>query len=298
MKKYIAGMLFAAIVMVSAPSFTHAVTESETQVQSTSISELLVLIQSLMKQVESLQKQLTQVREELKDNLREGVTDEDVKKIQEMLATDSDLYPRGIVSGYFGPLTKDALKRFQARHELALTGEVDAATKKLMLEYFKERKNGKFPAGLLNAPGIAKKIRDRLQEKDGEYSINCDDKKASGPLCKEDKSKNDEEEDEEENDDDEDSEDNNEEVVSATTMSRADLAISDAKDAISDLKDLLAASITDSDSIEDVENEFADAENYLAKAKVYFAKKDYRMASYYAEKAQRYAEKGVNELDF
>lgn len=52
-------------------------------------------------------------------NLKKGVWSDEVKKLQRFLATDSELYPEGEVSGYFGPLTERAVGRFQARHGIA-----------------------------------------------------------------------------------------------------------------------------------------------------------------------------------
>lgn len=39
-----------------------------------------------------------------------------VRLLQQLLATDRTLYPEGIVSGYYGPLTREAVKRFQVRY--------------------------------------------------------------------------------------------------------------------------------------------------------------------------------------
>ena len=64
----------------------------------------------------------------LSDDLKVGATGEDVKILQVALSQDESLYPSGIVSGYFGQLTKQAVTNFQVRYNLPATGEVDMAT--------------------------------------------------------------------------------------------------------------------------------------------------------------------------
>lgn len=43
---------------------------------------------------------------------------DDVKKLQEFLAQDKEVYPEGITSGYFGSLTQKAIGRFQLKHNI------------------------------------------------------------------------------------------------------------------------------------------------------------------------------------
>jgi peptidoglycan hydrolase-like protein with peptidoglycan-binding domain len=57
--------------------------------------------------------------------LERGSSGADVKKLQELLKTMPDVYPEGIVSGYFGALTLKAVKRFQMKYgieSLGITG--------------------------------------------------------------------------------------------------------------------------------------------------------------------------------
>jgi prefoldin subunit 5 len=137
---------------------------------------------ALLAKIEELQKQIATLSGEvkmLKSTLTEGSSNDDVKKVQELLASDPTIYPEAKVTGYFGALTKEAIKRFQKRHELPETGIVDEETKALMEEYLKERTNGQVPPGLLRAPGIMKKVEDRM-------GMKCDNSgpgKGMGPLC-------------------------------------------------------------------------------------------------------------------
>ncbi len=58
-----------------------------------------------------------------------GYTDESVKVIQEVLKTDKSVYPEGLVTGYYGPLTAKAVSKFQTQAGLPATGVLDNETK-------------------------------------------------------------------------------------------------------------------------------------------------------------------------
>jgi len=49
-------------------------------------------------------------------NLQQGDSGTDVTNLQTVLKSDSSVYPEGIVSGYFGVLTKAAVARFQDKY--------------------------------------------------------------------------------------------------------------------------------------------------------------------------------------
>ena len=58
--------------------------------------------------------------------LRMGTESSDVRRLQQLLATDPEVYPRGIVSGYFGSLTRDAVRAFQAKYGIVSQGTEDS----------------------------------------------------------------------------------------------------------------------------------------------------------------------------
>ena len=282
-------MFFVALAAVAVVP-TQAKAETAVVTSTSNVSGLLEMVQSLMKQVETLQKQLAalkgEIREELKDGLKEGVTDEDVKKIQELLATDPTIYPKGLVSGYYGPLTRDAVKALQKRNGLDDTGVVDAETKALLLEYFKERTGGKIPPGLLKAPGIDKKIKDRMKkDEDGDWSLDCDEKKAAGPLCK----------DKDKGDADEDKDDSNDKDVKDRTGVLSQRAIDAAEVMINNLEAAIEDA-EDEDLVEDAEEELDEAIEYLEKAEAFLKEKKYTFATSNAVKARRTAEKAIDAL--
>jgi peptidoglycan hydrolase-like protein with peptidoglycan-binding domain len=57
-----------------------------------------------------------------------GMSGSDVSVLQTFLAGDATLYPQGIVSGYFGFLTKAAVSNFQSRNGIDAVGRVGPIT--------------------------------------------------------------------------------------------------------------------------------------------------------------------------
>ncbi|MDE1925550.1 MAG: peptidoglycan-binding protein, partial [Patescibacteria group bacterium] len=60
--------------------------------------------------------------------LRLGDKGDGVKLLQTMLAADPSVYPQGIISGFFGPMTAEALKLYQQKHGLERVGFIGPKT--------------------------------------------------------------------------------------------------------------------------------------------------------------------------
>jgi Putative peptidoglycan binding domain/Purple acid Phosphatase, N-terminal domain len=60
--------------------------------------------------------------------LETGMTGSDVSTLQTFLAQDPTMYPQGLVTGYFGFLTKAAVSNFQTRNGLDSVGRVGPLT--------------------------------------------------------------------------------------------------------------------------------------------------------------------------
>lgn len=85
-----------------------------------------------------------------------GETNDDIKRIQKLLATDPEIYPYGVASGFFGPKTEEAMKNLQARNGWDTPGVVGPATKDLLERYFKAYPDENWPADVLkSAPPAA-----------------------------------------------------------------------------------------------------------------------------------------------
>ncbi len=51
-----------------------------------------------------------------------GSRNNNVKSLQEFLAKDPSIYPEGLITGYFGLLTKKAVQRFQCKYGITCEG--------------------------------------------------------------------------------------------------------------------------------------------------------------------------------
>lgn len=60
-----------------------------------------------------------------KENLRKGARGEEVRKLQEFLSFNSVIYPQGLITGYFGPLTEEAVEEFQEYYAVLEPGLIE-----------------------------------------------------------------------------------------------------------------------------------------------------------------------------
>jgi peptidoglycan hydrolase-like protein with peptidoglycan-binding domain len=129
---------------------------------STQIAEMNVQLQVLRQAQSQIRETTQEVKGTLQilKHLKLGMTSEEVKQLQELLSTDPEIYPEGLITGYYGRLTEKAVKKFQKRICLEEVGEVGPKTLRKINELLTEGagKSGKIPPGLLTAPGIQKKL--------------------------------------------------------------------------------------------------------------------------------------------
>ena len=69
-------------------------------------------------------------------SLYRGIKNNEVKALQEFLKQSPDIYPEGLVTGYFGPLTEAAVKRFQAKNSIESIGVVGPKTRAKLNEFY------------------------------------------------------------------------------------------------------------------------------------------------------------------
>lgn len=72
-----------------------------------------------------------------------------VERLQRVLVTENVSFPRNLVTGYFGPLTEGALRRFQAKYAILQTGVVDTATQEKLNIVTHEKYRLKIPGTVL-----------------------------------------------------------------------------------------------------------------------------------------------------
>lgn len=172
MRKILSGIILAAFVLVS-PVSTFA--DTTTTTASAQVQALMTQVQNLQTQIKAMQVLQTQVQTaatgvvstlQLIRNLREGMTGADVTALQTILAADPTIYPEGTVTGYYGRLTSQALKKFQKKYGIEAVGFVGPKTLKKLNEVIKElglaqeKDNNKLciPLGHTKAPGWIKKM--------------------------------------------------------------------------------------------------------------------------------------------
>lgn len=64
----------------------------------------------------------------LTSQLQVGATGSQVSSLQQFLAEDPTIYPQGLVTGYFGSLTREAVRQFQLRYGIDAVGRVGPIT--------------------------------------------------------------------------------------------------------------------------------------------------------------------------
>lgn len=65
---------------------------------------------------------------------------DDVRQLQAFLAQDKVLYPEGIISGFYGPLTVKAVRAFQKKYGISQVGRVGPLTRSKLNEVFGGKK--------------------------------------------------------------------------------------------------------------------------------------------------------------
>lgn len=65
-----------------------------------------------------------------------GMKDAEVYNLQKVLSLDPSVYPEGEVTGYFGKLTEAAVKRFQKKYDIRITGQVGPQTRAKLHELY------------------------------------------------------------------------------------------------------------------------------------------------------------------
>lgn len=145
MKKYIHTVLQASFSITLVISSIFSITQvSYAQTTTPAFANLQSLVLQLQEQIETLQERIFKLettvaiqKEELKAvktelrvsrSLFRGAEGDDVKALQEFLRSFPDIYPEGLVTGFFGPLTEAAVRKFQEKHAIETIGIVGPKT--------------------------------------------------------------------------------------------------------------------------------------------------------------------------
>src|SRR3989344_7895472 len=152
-KKFFVVSMVLAKTMVGTGLYAYA--QSTTSADSVTLETLQKQILQLLTEIQSLKKEVNTLRSEVATKpviveekaqpsvsfkketgslpeinrvLRSGYEGEDVRAVQEFLAKDRDLYPEGLVTGYYGQATRNAIMRWQRKYGIIQTGLVGPLT--------------------------------------------------------------------------------------------------------------------------------------------------------------------------
>jgi peptidoglycan hydrolase-like protein with peptidoglycan-binding domain len=119
-------LMFAMLVMVFggvhfASAETAFTTGANTQAQ-------IDAIKNLTEQIKALQTERKTLVSTLVTQLKQGSKGDAVTTLQSLLALDPSIYPEGRVTGFFGPLTAKAVRKFQEKNGLEQVGNVGPKT--------------------------------------------------------------------------------------------------------------------------------------------------------------------------
>lgn len=132
-----------ALSMIGLPIISIA----ETTTVNSSVQNMLVQIQALQTQIQALkdaQAKMQVAKNNLAGSLslirslKQGMSGEDVRALQAILAADPGIYPEGTVSGFFGSLTAEAVKKFQKKHGFEQVGFVGPKTLRKLNQEFEK----------------------------------------------------------------------------------------------------------------------------------------------------------------
>ena len=155
-------------------SFAQDITIADLQKTINQLKEQITLLQA---QIEQLKTGLSSVRSELAEartelqftkTLHRGIRGDEVRVLQEFLKGSPEIYPEGLVTGYFGPITEAAVQNFQKTHGIVSSGipdttgygQVGPKTRAKLNELITvgAGASGVIPPGLLIAPGVQERI--------------------------------------------------------------------------------------------------------------------------------------------
>ncbi len=142
MGKRIAAAVLAIGLMV--PSFASAQTTTVAQLiaqlqqQIATLNSQIVALKSAQVNVQTSKKDMNATLKELRGQIACGTSGEDVATLQTILASDSSIFPEGVINGIYGPKTRQAVKRFQRLTGLTPTGCVGPQTLNALNRFLKQ----------------------------------------------------------------------------------------------------------------------------------------------------------------
>lgn len=171
-KKYSALISLAVLGLLL---FSSASAQTDTAALIRELQEQLKVLQARIAALREAQSGVQEARKDVKETLklirelREGMSGEEIRLLQTILSADSEVYPEGLITGFYGRLTAAAVRRFQKKQGLEQVGRVGPRTLEKLNKKLEEnpvgsedRPEGKrhcaiIPPGHLIAPGWLRK---------------------------------------------------------------------------------------------------------------------------------------------
>lgn len=145
-------LFFGGSLIVSAQTATSTATSTDTTTTTattttatttdTTSTDTAAQIQALLLQIEQLKAQIAQLVQsnsslqstvatqalQLNTQLHQGMSGAEVTQLQTILATDPNIFSKANITGYYGPLTEDAVKQLQQHFGISPVGMVGPQT--------------------------------------------------------------------------------------------------------------------------------------------------------------------------
>jgi peptidoglycan hydrolase-like protein with peptidoglycan-binding domain len=168
MKYYFSTVFLTIIMSVGVYSTAHAQeSDSEREALLAQIEQLTKLVQELQKKVEEKSLEQGTYDSIFTSSITLGSSNESVTLLQQVLASDPEVYPEAMITGYFGPLTRAALERFQRLWGLEPTGTFTDETRFVLARVLDN-----IPLDLQDAVYLQKsEVRDTIRKAISEFSI-------------------------------------------------------------------------------------------------------------------------------
>lgn len=138
---------FLAFVLVGSIAFA-PISRAQTgdaQALLNQITQLLAQIDQLKAQIAALEVQKSAVSQQAAQSavaylrlMKQGDEGDGVTVLQALLAADPDIYPEALITGYYGSLTTNAIRRFQKKHGLEQVGFVGPRTLERLNDLFNQ----------------------------------------------------------------------------------------------------------------------------------------------------------------
>lgn len=150
MKKILSFALMTALA--ASMGLMPVAASAQTNPNLSLIQSYLETIKKLNDQITALQTQLNQIQKQktelqvqgqatvakLVQSLKQGDQGENVKTLQALLAADPEMYPEGLITGFYGGLTVKAVARFQKKNGIDSIGIVGPKTLKKLNELLED----------------------------------------------------------------------------------------------------------------------------------------------------------------